>query len=70
MEIQEMTVMIERDGTVRLEVRGVKGPRCLDLTKSIEGALGGQVKSRELTSEHKAAATGQLAATLSIKPGR
>jgi len=51
MELQEIDVFIEKDGQVRIEVRGVKGMACLDLTKGLEAALGGQVESREMTPE-------------------
>jgi hypothetical protein len=51
MELQEIDVFIDADGRVRIEVRGVKGPACLDLTRELEAALGGQVESREMTSD-------------------
>ncbi|MBV9468155.1 MAG: DUF2997 domain-containing protein [Abitibacteriaceae bacterium] len=51
MELQEIEVFIERDGQVRLEVRGVKGMSCLDLTSAVEAALGGQVEAREMSPE-------------------
>jgi len=51
MELQEIDVFIEKDGQVRIEVRGVKGKSCLDLTAPLEQALGGQVESREMTPE-------------------
>ena len=51
MELHEIDVFIEKDGQVRLEVRGVKGRRCLEVTKALESALGGQVISREMTAE-------------------
>jgi hypothetical protein len=51
MEMQEIEVIIDRDGTVKLEVRGVKGTSCLDLTKDLEAALGGQVEDRQMTAE-------------------
>jgi hypothetical protein len=51
MELHEIDVFIEKDGRVRVEVRGVKGSSCLDLTKGLEAALGGQVLERELTAE-------------------
>jgi hypothetical protein len=51
MELQEIEVFIEKDGQVRIEVRGVKGMSCLDLTKDLEAALGGQVEEREMTPE-------------------
>jgi hypothetical protein len=51
MELQEIEVFIEKDGRVRIEVRGVKGTACLDLTKDLEAALGGQIEAREMTPE-------------------
>lgn len=51
MEFQEIEVFIEKDGQVRIEVRGVKGTSCLDLTKALEAALGGQIEAREMTPE-------------------
>ena len=51
MELQEIDVFIEKDGQVRIEVHGVKGMQCLDLTKDLEETLGGQVEEREMTHE-------------------
>jgi hypothetical protein len=51
MELQEIEVFIDKDGKVRVEVRGVKGTSCLDLTKGLEAALGGQVEDRQMTPE-------------------
>ena len=51
MEVEEIQVIIEKDGRVRVEVRGVKGNACLDLTQALEQALGGQVEEREMTPE-------------------
>jgi Protein of unknown function (DUF2997) len=56
MDLQEIDVFIEKDGQVRIEVRGVKGESCLDLTAALEQALGGQVESREMTAESYEAA--------------
>ena len=50
-EMQEITVVIEKDGQVRVEVRGVKGTSCLDVTRGLEEALGGQVEDRQMTPE-------------------
>jgi hypothetical protein len=51
MELQEIEVVIGTDGKVRVQVRGVKGMSCLDLTRDLEQALGGQVVEREMTPE-------------------
>jgi hypothetical protein len=50
-ELQEIDVFIDPDGQVRLEVRGVKGPACLELTRELEAALGGRVAERMMTAE-------------------
>jgi hypothetical protein len=51
MELQEIDVFVGRDGEVKIEVRGVPGMSCLDLTKELEAILGGEVVSREMTVE-------------------
>ena len=51
MEIQEIEVTIGKNGQVQLHVRGAKGKKCLDLTRELEQALGGQLEHREFTSE-------------------
>jgi len=51
MELQEIEVFIDEDGRVRIEVHGVKGKKCLDLTASLEEALGGEIESREFSHE-------------------
>lgn len=51
MELQEIEIFIAPDGTVRLEVRGVKGDGCLGLTEALEKGLGGGIIEREMTSE-------------------
>ena len=51
MEVQTIDIYIDKTGQVRLEVRGAKGRKCLDLTKDLEDSLGGNVMSREMTPE-------------------
>lgn len=51
MNIEEITVSIGPDGKVQLEVRGVKGDGCLDLTRALEAMLGGDIEAREMTPE-------------------
>jgi hypothetical protein len=50
-ELQEIDLYIEKDGQVRIEVRGVKGLACIDLTKALEEILGGKIESREMTAD-------------------
>jgi hypothetical protein len=50
-EIQEIDVFVQPDGTVRIEVRGVTGQKCLDVTAKLETLLGGAVVERTHTDE-------------------
>jgi len=50
-EIQEIEVILKPDGTVKVEVRGVKGEKCLALTEELEKLLGGGVVERVHTDE-------------------
>ncbi len=51
MNLQEIEVIIDPDGKVRIEVHGVKGMQCLNLTKDLEAALGDAVEEREMKPE-------------------
>jgi len=51
MELQEIEVVIGKDGQVQIQVRGVQGTKCLTLTKELEEALGGDVIARLMTPE-------------------
>lgn len=50
-EIQEIDVFVNTDGTVKVEVRGVEGQRCLALTAKLEELLGGSIVERIHTDE-------------------
>ncbi len=60
MDLQEIEVFIDKNGQVQVQVRGVKGTSCLDVTKALEAALGGQVEDRQMTSEAYDTATEQV----------
>jgi hypothetical protein len=51
MEIEEIQVTLLPDGTVQINVQGVKGSACLDITRELEQVLGGVVVSRVMTEE-------------------
>lgn len=51
MDLQEIEVTINKDGQVEVRIRGVKGDACLDITKGLEAALGGEIILREMTPE-------------------
>jgi Protein of unknown function (DUF2997) len=50
-ELQEIELVVDKEGEVQMAVRGVKGKGCLALTKELEAVLGGQVVAREMTHE-------------------
>jgi hypothetical protein len=50
-EIQEIDVFLKPDGTVKVEVRGAKGEKCLALTEDLEKLLGGSIVERIYTDE-------------------
>jgi hypothetical protein len=58
MEVEEIEVTIDKHGQVQLHVRGVKGKKCLVLTKDLEQALGAQVVQRDMTPEAQENASG------------
>ena len=47
----ELEVIIQKDGKIEIQVRGVKGKTCLHLTQKIEHQLG-LVEKKQLTSEY------------------
>ena len=51
MEMQEMEINISPKGEVQIQVKGVHGSSCLDLTKDLEQGLG-SVEERKLTGEY------------------
>lgn len=52
MSMEEIEFTIGPEGQVQMHVNGVKGSKCVDVTKPIEEALGGDVVDREFTSEY------------------
>jgi hypothetical protein len=51
MEVQEVEVIVDDDGNVTIEVHGVKGMACVEITEDLVEALAGEIESQELTSE-------------------
>lgn len=69
MEIQEIDVFVQPDGAVKIEVRGVKGKKCLALTGDVEKLLGGQILNREFTPEYEQEAQVTVEESEKIKSG-
>ena len=51
MKLEEIEVIIEKDGKVRLSTSGFSGGDCLEATEALENLLGAEVISRETRSE-------------------
>lgn len=69
MEIQEIEVIIDKNGEVKIQVHGTKGTTCLDLTADLEAALGGEVISREMTTDVDATVQEQVKDQQKLKNG-
>ena len=52
MRKQEIEITISPSGEVSFTIKGVKGASCIDETKFLEKALGGEVLARETTPEY------------------
>jgi Protein of unknown function (DUF2997) len=52
MRKQEIEIAISPTGEVSFTVKGIKGASCIDETKFLEQALGGEILVREPTSEY------------------
>jgi len=51
MKFEEIEVIIGPDGEITYTVKGIKGRKCLDITRDLEMDLGGEILSRENTWE-------------------
>lgn len=52
MRKQEIEISISPTGEVSFSVKGIKGASCIDETKFLEQALGGEILVREPTQEY------------------
>jgi len=52
MRKQDIEIIINAKGEVTFQVKGVKGASCLDETKFLEQALGGDVIDQQKTGEY------------------
>lgn len=51
MELQEMEIIIDKEGRIQVNVKGVQGTGCLELTRELENAAG-VVEQREYTADY------------------
>lgn len=52
MKKQILTIDIDEMGNVTIDVDGVEGNQCLDITKSIESKLGGDIERKMKIGKH------------------
>jgi hypothetical protein len=66
MRKQDIEIVITPTGEVRFEVKGVKGGSCLDETKFLEAALGGEaaVVDQQKTGEYYEQSEGYASTTV------
>lgn len=50
-EVQELDIVIDKQGRVSVDVRGVAGPGCEELTRALEEALAGKILTRRRKDE-------------------
>ncbi|MDW8281275.1 MAG: DUF2997 domain-containing protein [Myxococcales bacterium] len=62
---KQLEIEITPTGEVKVRVKCVPGQACLEESKFLEEALGGEIKQRELTSEYyqQTATTGHYTTT-------
>lgn len=51
MDMQEMEIIIDKEGKVTVTTKGIKGPQCLEVSEALEEVLG-TVEDRSFTSEY------------------
>ena len=51
MHKQDIEIVINPKGEVTFQVKGIKGGSCLDETRFLEQALGGEIVDQQKTSE-------------------
>lgn len=51
-EVHEVEIIIQPDGQLKVEIQGVKGNTCLDITKELEQLLGNDIIDRNFTDEY------------------
>lgn len=69
MEIQEIEVIIDKNGEVKIQVHGTHGTTCLDLTTDLEEALGGEIISRDMTTDVDATVLEQIKERQKLRNG-
>jgi len=61
---QDIEIVIKPNGEVTFQVKGVKGSSCLNETRFLEDALGGEVVEQEKTGEYYEQSESHASATV------
>jgi hypothetical protein len=64
--LEEIEIEIDAQGQVQIWVKGVDGPRCLQLTSELEAVIGNLI-GREMTSDYYLSTDGVISDNLEIK---
>lgn len=67
MKLEQIEVIIDANGKVKLQTSGYSGDDCLAATRELEALLGSQVLQRERTAESYDHAGGKTAEKLKIR---
>ncbi len=65
MQKQDIIITIGPDGEVSFTIKGAKGKSCINETKFLEEALGGEVQEREFTAEYYESGAGNYQSSYS-----
>lgn len=66
MKLEQIEVIIDTNGKVKLQTSGYSGDECLAATEELEALLGNQILQRERTAESFERTTGKSAEKLKI----
>ena len=67
MKLEQIEVVIDTNGKVKLHTSGYSGDECLAETEELEALLGNQILKREPTAESYEHVTGKTAEKLKIR---
>ena len=67
MNLEQIEVIIETNGKIRLETSGFSGNSCLEATRELESLLGNMAVEREMTAEAYASPQGRTAERVKIR---
>ena len=70
MKLEQIEVIIDTNGKVKLQTSGFSGDECLAATEEVEALLGGHLVQRERTAESFEQTVGKTAEKVRIRNSR